>query len=401
MTRSIQFHSHPFRFLLYLEWIILFLFAIAEALPAPYQRVPSFPLLTIFSIAAFGIMGLKLPVGNRKYKVLYVGIQFFLIFLTAIARSRTMRIFPFLYLILVIRSCLLFKLPGRLVVTILSFALFLLSLLLRFNRFNASPAIAERLRFILIGYGLLFGLSLVFVLLLMNAAIAERQSSEKLAIALEQLRQYALRIEDQATLQERNRIAREIHDSLGHSLTALNLQLETALKLGRSQPEKAQTFLALAKQLAAQALREVRQSVSTMRSEALLGQSLPEAITTLTKQFQGSTGVLPICTINLARPLPSEINTAVYRILQESLTNIAKYARATEVKIKLTTTTTELDLSIQDNGKGFNSNQNTTGFGLQSMRDRTMALGGKFNIDSSPLSGCRIAVKIPLPIVQL
>lgn len=401
MTRSIQFHSHPFRFLLYLEWIILFLFAIAEALPAPYQRVPSFPLLTIFSIAAFGIMGLKLPVGNQKYKILYVGIQFFLIFLTAIARSRTMRIFPFLYLILVIRSCLLFKLPGRLIVTIISFGLFLLSLLLRFNRFNASPAIAERLRFILVGYGLLFGLSLVFVLLLMNAAIAERQSNEKLAIALEQLRQYALRIEDQATLQERNRIAREIHDSLGHSLTALNLQLETALKLGRVHPEKAQTFLTQAKQLASQALREVRQSVSTMRSEALLGQSLPEAIATLTHQFQGSTGVLPICTINLARPLPSEINTAVYRILQESLTNIAKYALATEVKIELTATTTELDLSIQDNGKGFNSTQNTTGFGLQSMRDRTVALGGRFNIESSPLSGCRIVVKIPLPIVQL
>lgn len=401
MTRSIQFYSHPFRFLLYLEWIILFLAAIAEALPAPYQRIPSFPLLTIFSLTAFGIMGLKLPVGNQKYKVFYVAIQFLLIFLTAIARSRTMRIFPFLYLILVIRSCLLFKFPGRLVVTVLCFGLFLLSLIVRFNRFNDSPAIAERLRFILVGYGLLFGLSLVFVLLLMNAAIAERQSREQRDVALQQLQQYALRIEDQATLQERNRIAREIHDSLGHSLTALNLQLETVLKLAQSQPDKAQSFLAQAKQLASQALREVRQSVSTMRSDALLGQSLPDAIATLTTQFQASTGVLPICQINLVRSVPSEINTAVYRILQESLTNISKYAFATEVKIELRATTDELYLSIRDNGKGFNLKQNTTGFGLQSMRDRTTALGGTFNIDSSPQSGCRITVKIPLPIVHL
>lgn len=401
MTRSIQFSSHPFRFLLYLEWIILFLAAIAEALPAPFQRGPSFPILTIFSITAFGIMGLKLPVGNQKYKVLYVALQFFLIFLTALARSRTMRIFPFLYLILVIRSCLLFKFPGRLVVTTLCFGLFLLSLILRFNRFSASPAIAERLRFVLVGYGLLFGLSLVFVLLLMNAAIAERQSREQRDVALLQLRQYALRIEDQATLQERNRIAREIHDSLGHSLTALNLQLETALKLGQSQPDKAQAFITQAKQLASQALREVRQSVSTMRSDALLGQSLPDAIATLTTQFQAATGVLPICTINLSRPLPNEINTAVYRILQESLTNISKYASATEVEIELKTTPNELYLATQDNGKGFNSNQNTTGFGLQSMRDRTTALGGTFKIYSYPQSGCRIAVKIPLPILHL
>ncbi|KJH70121.1 sensor histidine kinase [Aliterella atlantica] len=398
---SIQFSSHPFRFLLYLEWIILFLAAIAEALPAPYQRVPSFPLLTIFSITAFGVMGLKLPVGNQKYKVLYIALQFFLIFLTALARSRTMRIFPFLYLILVIRSCLLFKFPGRLVVTTLCFGLFLLSLILRFNRFSASPAIAERLRFVLVGYGLLFGLSLVFVLLLMNAAIAERQSREQRDVALLQLRQYALRIEDQATLQERNRIAREIHDSLGHSLTALNLQLETALKLGQSQQDLAQSFIIQAKQLASQALREVRQSVSTMRSDALLGQSLPDAIATLTTQFQGATGVLPICTINLSRPLPNEINTAVYRILQESLTNVSKYGSATEVKIELTAKTNELYLAIQDNGRGFNLNQNTTGFGLHSMRDRTTALGGTFNIDSYPQSGCLVTVKIPLPILHL
>jgi signal transduction histidine kinase len=133
-------------------------------------------------------------------------------------------------------------LPGRLVITSLSFSLFLLTLLRWFQNFPARPVLQNRLRFFLLSYALLFGLSLAFVLLLMNALLTERQSREKIVSANEQLRQYALRIEDQATLQERNRIARDIHDSLGHSLTALNLQLETALKLWSVDPTKATKF---------------------------------------------------------------------------------------------------------------------------------------------------------------
>ena len=96
------------------------------------------------------------------------------------------------------------------------------------------------------------------VLLLVNALITERQSREKLAIANDRLRHYAMRIENLAMVQERNRIAREIHDSLGHALTGLNLQLEGALKLWQSHPEQARQFLHEAKQSGSTALSEVR-----------------------------------------------------------------------------------------------------------------------------------------------
>jgi signal transduction histidine kinase len=79
------------------------------------------------------------------------------------------------------------------------------------------------------------------------------------------------------------------------------------------------------------------------------------------------------------------------------LTNICKYAEATEVKIQLKATTDELDLIIQDNGRGFNVETNTTGFGLQGMRERTLALGGQLLIDSQPGAGCRINAHFPLP----
>jgi signal transduction histidine kinase len=277
---------------------------------------------------------------------------------------------------------------------------FLLTLFLRVESHEARLMEQDQLKFtfllLKLNFAFLFGLTLVFVLLLINALLAERQSREKLMLANEQLRQYALRIKDQVTLQERNRIARDIHDSLGHYLTALNIQLEGAVKLWQSNPLKAQTFLGEAKRLGSTALQEVRQSVSTLRSDPLQGRSLEEAIASLVEETERATGVLPDYSINLLYPLPVEVSTTVYRIVQEALTNICKHAAATKVKIHLSATTTDLSLVILDNGRGFRLDQNTTGFGLQGMRERAVALGGRFEIESQPNAGCRIAAQFPL-----
>jgi signal transduction histidine kinase len=397
MSRPIQFNNHPFRFLLYLEWILLALAILSTALPEYLPRFASkYPELTIACLIGFGLMGLRLPTSNQRNKVIYTAIEILLLYFTGIFGGKAARLFPFLYLILVTRSCLIFKLPGRLVVTGLSFALFIITLQARLRR-PIPPQEIERFLFFTFNTSLLFGLSLVFVLLLMNTVLAERKSREKLAIANEQLRQYALRIENNATLEERNRIAREIHDSLGHSLTALNLQLETALKLWQSNPAKAQTFLARAKELGSKALKDVRQSVSTMRANPLQDKTLEEAIASLLDDFHRAHGIIPISIINIDNSPPPEINIAIYRIIQESLTNISKHASATEILLDITTTANSLYLMIQDNGRGFDIQQNTTGFGLQSMRDRTLALGGEFNINSTPGSGCQIIIEIPLP----
>lgn len=397
MNHPIQFKNHPFRFLLYLEWILLAIAVLTAMLPSPSPRFANrVPELAIFSLTIFGLMGLRLPTGNNIIKVIYTASEILLLLLTGTYGGRTARLFPFLYIILVTRSCLIFQQLGRLVVTCLSFILFLLTLNYRSPKFPLPPQAQERFWFFTLSLVLLFGLSLVFVLLLMNTALSERQSRERLAIANEKLRQYALQIQNQATLEERNRIAREIHDSLGHSLTALNLQLETAVKLFSSNPTKAQTFLARAKELGSKALQDVRQSVSTMRNHPLQDQSLEQAIGILAEDFYRSNGVLPIYQINLEYPLPTEVSTAIYRIIQESLTNISKYAIASAVKLELTLTAETLRLIVQDNGRGFDLQQNTTGFGLQSMRDRTLGLGGDFKINSAHGSGCQIIVNIPL-----
>ena len=398
MNRIIDVKNHPFKFLLYLEWILLALAAIASIVN-PLQRFPiKNPELTVISLTFFGLMGLRLPANNRINKIIYTACEIFLILITNFYGGRTSRLFPFLNLILVTRSCLIFQLPGRLIVTGLSFSLFIIKFRKRFPHVprNLPYRGLQKLLFFQFSFVTLFLLTLVFVLLLMNTVLSERQSREKLTAANKKLRQYALKIENQATLEERNRIAREIHDSLGHSLTALNLQLETATKLLNSNPERATDFLIRAKELGSQALKDVRESVSTMRSNPLEEKSLEKAIHVLVQNFHHSTNIKPNCQINLLYAIPGDISTAIYRIIQESLTNISKYSEATKVDLKLTTTATTLHLMIQDNGKGFDVTRNTTGFGLQSMRDRTLALEGNFNIESFPNMGTKIIIYIPL-----
>ncbi|MGB3758022.1 MAG: sensor histidine kinase [Rivularia sp. (in: cyanobacteria)] len=394
MNRAIDVKNHPFKFLLYLEWVLLGFAAIASTINPVQRFQTSYPELMIISLTAFGLMGLRLPTNNRKNKIIYTVCEILLIFITNIFGGRTSRLFPFLNLILVTRSCLIFQLPGRLVVAGISFSLFLITFRMRFP--NVSPRRLQKLWFFQFSFIALFVLALVFVLLLMNAVLSERESRDKLTAANEKLRQYALKIENQATLEERNRIAREIHDSLGHSLTALNLQLETANKLLNTNPEKAKDFLIRAKELGSQALKDVRESVSKMRSDPLQEQSLETSIDVLIENFNHSTNINPNLQINLFYSIPRDISTAIYRIVQESLTNISKYAQATEVNLEITTAATNVYLIVEDNGKGFNVTQNTTGFGLQSMRDRTLALDGNFHIESLPGKGTQIMVDIPL-----
>ncbi|MGL5806710.1 MAG: sensor histidine kinase [Xenococcaceae cyanobacterium] len=424
--------THPLRLLLYLEWILFGITIVTKfsfaKIPPHLPPFPPFPAhfspFSILSIIAFGLMGLWLP--NNKYfaKILYIVLGFALIGIAAWVNARSFNVFPALLLIMVIRGCSIFKFTGSAIVAGLSFSTFVLSLAfsvqngfdrLRIRRVptlivpGLRPKILhqsgfdlneEQLRNFVLNMALnstvLFGLIAIFVLLLVNALLAEYRSRQELAIANEQLRNYALLIEDRAMLQERNRIAREIHDSLGHSLTAQSIQLANALLFLRSNFDKAQKFVREAKQLGAEALQQVRHSVATLRADPLQGKLLQVAIAELVTDLQRRTEIIPHCAIELPPVLPNEITVTVYRIVQEALTNIIKHSEATEVKISLKAIANSLEIFIKDNGNGFYPKENTTGFGLQGMRERTAGLGGTFSLSSSPLQGCQIIVKIPL-----
>ena len=147
-----------------------------------------------------------------------------------------------------------------------------------------------------------------------------------------------------------------------------------------------------------QALQEVRQSVATLRTDPRQGKSLDSIATNLIREFRVTTTIEPTCVIRLSHPIPTEVVSALYRVLQEALTNITRHSRATNVLLQLFTEDRILHLHIHDNGKGFDPDQNSTGFGLQGMRERIIALGGQFKLSSQLGEGCRISIKIPLAV---
>ncbi|WP_186376160.1 sensor histidine kinase [Hyella patelloides] len=371
---------------------------------------------------SFGIMGLRLPSEDAWDKILYTAIEFILAILASHFLFWDHISSAPILLILTIRSCLIFSRIGQLIIAGITWICFISNVFLTdwvfsdevsiilpsdelanveslppeiFDLESTSQNFDADILQIQLQNILLFTLILVFVYLLINTLISERQNRRKLAHAHAQLYEYAAKIENQATLQERNRIAREIHDSLGHLLTAQSIQLDNGLLSIKSDLEQAETFFQTSKQIVTKALKELRQSVNTLRSAPLQEQSLELAISNLVENYQQITGIAIDYKIDLHFPISSEISTAVFRILEEALTNIYKHSGATTVRVVLQTELSNNKLptlwfKIEDNGRGFCVEQNTMGFGLQSMQGRTSDLGGKLRIVSQIDQGCQV-----------
>jgi signal transduction histidine kinase len=388
-----QTQPNPFRFLLYTEWAMLASctgLAMFEAWE--HQQIPVQHLLIL---TLLGVMGLMLPSGRPSVKYVYTAIEIGLIFFGTTLGY--LHILPTLYIIVMIRSCFLFEPPGRWIIAGVSFILFSIhqmQYLKSLLPFMPSGNQLQQIWMHQLAEFLMFGLVLFLVSQLVNTLLAERKTQQQLFLAHEQLRQYALQVEDLSAVQERNRIAREIHDSLGHVLTSLNIQLQTVAKLWQRDPAQAQSFLMQAKRLGETAIKEVRQSVHTLR--AYQEPSLNVAIETLAEDFRQGTGITVVTDINLDRDLAPQTSKALYRLIQEALTNICKYAQATTVHIQIHTTPEFICLTVADNGQGFKVDSSLTGgFGLRGMQERVEALSGEFQLKTEPGCGCQITVKLP------
>jgi signal transduction histidine kinase len=402
--RAIRPGHHPFPFVLYGEWVLLGMALISELTPSLLPRNNGLTVVAFAAILGFGALGLWLPIRPLGMKIIHVLLQFGLILLAARFGTVGLRLFPLLYIVLVLRSCLVFGQGGRVLITSLSFMFFLGIVQRRLQALDRElPArLGRRLLPQLFGIRLnlvvMFLLLLVFLLLLMNALLSERERREELRQANQKLRESAAQIEKLAMNQERTRIAREIHDSLGHALTGLNIQLEGALKLWVTNPEQARAFVTQAKEMGSTALQEARQAVATLRQSPPLQQDVAAAIVPLTQRLTQVTGIIPNVLVDCP-PLPEYLKLTVYRIVQEALTNVCKYAQADWVSIVIqrSQSSPRLSITIQDNGVGFNPQDNTTGFGLRGIQERAEAEGGELQLTTAPGQGCALQVWLPLP----
>ena len=200
-----------------------------------------------------------------------------------------------------------------------------------------------------------------------------------------------------AILDERNRMAREIHDTLAQAFTGISLQLEAARNILSTQPEAAQTRLLQAKKLAQEGITEARRSVRALRPETLEFNNLAIALQQLINNMTNSTNLATKIVIEGELKLTPDLEVDLYRIAQEAITNTLRHAQATELTLNLASQTNLIELRIKDNGIGFEPNLVLKdSFGLMGMQERCDRHHGNLIINSDRNGGTQITVTIPL-----
>lgn len=241
----------------------------------------------------------------------------------------------------------------------------------------------------------------IFIIVFTQMAVNEekgRQEIEKLYNELEEasasLREYALKVEELAITKERNRLAREIHDGLGHNLTTVHMQIQAARAVMTIDPQKAIEALGTAQTLTQEALIDVRQSVSALRDVPGDSQALQEEVTKMLKSCEG-VGINAQLNIHgVPRSLSHQAILTIYRTVQEGINNTCKHAHANYLVVDLDySNPKEFHLVLQDDGVG--AEKLDGGFGLLGMRERIQLLNGNISIQTKPGNGFLLDVNFP------
>jgi NarL family two-component system sensor histidine kinase YdfH len=242
---------------------------------------------------------------------------------------------------------------------------------------------------------------IVLFMIVLNQQLAERQKAVDLAETLEsanaRLAAYASQNEMLALQNERQRMARELHDTLAQGVAGLVLQLEavkTHLKLGRAERASAIVEQSLAS--ARSTLSESRAAIDDLR--AVLPADLSEAMRERVERFTQATSIPCELEISLGGEQPArDVKEHLLRVLSEGLTNVARHAQATQVNVKLFDQNDEIHLEVQDNGKGFaaGSEMNAGHYGLLGMRERARLLDGSLIVESNINSGTNVCFVVP------
>jgi signal transduction histidine kinase len=234
----------------------------------------------------------------------------------------------------------------------------------------------------------------------LRTEIAERQHAEDQAKkSLEQLRSLAGRLQS-VREEERTSIAREIHDELGQSCTALKMDLALIGHKATKRQAQLQAKVESATKLVDEMIGTLRRIASQLRPRTLDDLGLNIALEGQAQEFQTRTGIQ--CHVDLPEGLPTldrERSTAIFRIFQESLTNVARHSRATRVEARLEQQADHLIFQVHDNGVGFDPEdvKSRGSLGLVGMRERALLLNGELNIKGVPGAGTTLTLRIPLP----
>ncbi|RUS97634.1 two-component sensor histidine kinase [Dulcicalothrix desertica PCC 7102] len=377
------------------EWLVLLSWILSANVYKQFKTTPE--LLLPFVIFGIGFFGLSFifPINRLLWqRRLYLYVQMGLL----VAAQVIFVGFSTLFLVFIVKACFLLRFKELILFTCISGLAFVLGQTWGVSTSTFAQDMLTKLKqcelvsadfgsFSDLAPGLADFIAFNALIVLLNYILRAERKSRLKAEALTQ------EVEALATKLERTRIAREIHDSLGHTLTTLGVKAELAQTIRDSNPEKALQTLDTIKQLVDICLQDVRRAVKTMREEDF---DLNVALPTLFNEFQVSTRALQV---RYSVELPSlslHISHQLYCIVQEGLTNIRKHAGAKNINLRGYATTEYIMIDLEDDGKGFNDNEeHSNGFGLCGMRERVKLLNGEIQIHSILNQGTSIHVRIP------
>ncbi len=315
---------------------------------------------------------------GRPFAVGYVAVQLPLGMALFATSHRTVGA-TLLLVVLVMQSVLLLPLPVAAVVTAI----------VPLGHLSMAPREGVRA-----GLGTL--VAALFGAVLTELLVREQRARDQLAEAHAQLRGYATQAEQLATTQERNRLARDIHDGLGHHLTVVQMQLQAARAVLSSDTARTEALLAKAQRQAEEALAEVRRSVAALR-EPRAARPLPEGLKGLAAESSAAGVPAALEVVGATRALRAEAEEALYRTAQEGLTNVRKHAEATCARLVLDyRDAATVALEVRDNGRGAGWDAGAAlGFGLLGAQERAARLGGRLTVDTAPGRGLTLRVEVP------
>ena len=256
----------------------------------------------------------------------------------------------------------------------------------------------------------------LFTMLLPGSLIAhlmtqQRRQRAALAAAAEeqtrtnkQLVHYASSLEELTISRERNRMARELHDTLAHSLSAVTVQLGAVETLWESSPEAAKALLMQADGSARDGLDEARRALQALRASPLEDLGLVLALEALTKEAAERTGAklhldMPKMSLTFLEP---HFEQSIYRVAQEAIENCVRHAMAKTLWVSLIHSENQIQISIQDDGQGFDQTHSAPSghYGIEGMKERAHVIGGTLQVESSLGKGTMVKLVVPLGMVQ-
>ena len=385
--------ARPFYVILLLVLAVVYWMGLQNtpALRQPERLIPFTALLVVHS--GLHWWSLRLPL-HPRWTYPYFGLQTLLVFIIGLVTSGHGVVLG-LYLALAGEAVGMledFRKSTPVVAVILAVAVLNYGLALGWSSLPSWMAIVVPMAFFVTVYVTMFG-----------RQMRGRQEAQRLLHELEaahrQLSEYAAQVEELTLTAERQRMARELHDTLAQGLAGLILQLEAAdSHLGRAEGDRAQSIVRQAMLRARTTLADARRAIGQLRTDALRPQDLEQAIRQEAERFSAATGIPCEVRIDLPAAIPEKISETALRGVSEALTNAARHARARHAWVELTREQGALAVCVRDDGIGFEpADAESHGhYGLLGLRERARLSGGELHIISAPGQGTAVRLVLPL-----